>query len=242
MEPGYDQAVERVRAARRDDSQAVLEGVHALKHALRFGAQVSLVITPSRDRLAALLTDLAPDVALPATTIEVDEAGWVAVTGGSAPPSPSVALAARPDVDAAHVLDTSGRVVVLEGPRHAGNLGAAIRVAAAADAGGVLVVGGIDPWHSACLRGAAGLHFALPVARVEALGRIRRPMVAFDPGGTPLRAGAVADDALLAFGSERHGLTPALLERADQTLAIPMRAGVSSLNLATAVAVALYAT
>ena len=47
--------------------------------------------------------------------------------------------------------------------------------------------------------------------------------------------------AILAFGTERHGLTEELLDRADARLGIPMRAGVSSLNLATAVAAVLFA-
>ena len=38
--------------------------------------------------------------------------------------------------------------------------------------------------------------------------------------------------AILAFGTERHGLSDELLERADLRLGIPMRPGVSSLNLA----------
>jgi len=46
---------------------------------------------------------------------------------------------------------------------------------------------------------------------------------------------------VLAFGSERRGLSEAMLGRADRRIAIPMRAGVSSLNLAAAVAVVLYA-
>jgi tRNA G18 (ribose-2'-O)-methylase SpoU len=46
---------------------------------------------------------------------------------------------------------------------------------------------------------------------------------------------------VLAFGTERHGLTSELLRRADARVAIPMRAGVSSLNLATSVAVVLFA-
>jgi TrmH family RNA methyltransferase len=45
----------------------------------------------------------------------------------------------------------------------------------------------------------------------------------------------------LAFGSERRGLGPALRARAQVTLALPMRPGASSLNLATAVAAVLYA-
>ena len=39
--------------------------------------------------------------------------------------------------------------------------------------------------------------------------------------------------AILAFGTERYGLSAALLDHADARIGIPMRAGVSSLNLAT---------
>ncbi len=48
------------------------------------------------------------------------------------------------------------------------------------------------------------------------------------------------DGALLAFGSERSGLSPALKERATGLVALPMREGVSSYNLATSVAMALF--
>jgi TrmH family RNA methyltransferase len=132
-----------------------------------------------------------------------------------------------------------GRVVLLEDPRHLGNVGAVVRVAAAAGAAAVLTTGTRDPWEPAALRGSAGLHFALPVARVEAPPD-DRPLVAVDPGGDPL-GGALPADAVLAFGTERHGLSAALRARAEARVGIPMRSGVSSLNLATAVAVVLYA-
>ena len=67
-----------------------------------------------------------------------------------------------------------------------------------------------------------------------------RPLWAIDPEGEPVPAGAIPDRALLAFGSERRGLSEALLAAAERRIAIPMRAGVSSLNLAAAVAVILY--
>ena len=54
-----------------------------------------------------------------------------------------------------------------------------------------------------------------------------------------LVAGALPPRALLLFGSERRGLSPELREAAGSIYGIPMRPGVSSLNLATAVAVAL---
>jgi TrmH family RNA methyltransferase len=105
----------------------------------------------------------------------------------------------------------------------------------------VLSTGPLDPWHPAALRGSAGLHFALPVARIEALPPARpRPLLAIDPAGEPVRLETIPDRALLAFGSERRGLSEGLLAAADRRIAIPMRAGVSSLNLASAVAVVLY--
>ena len=45
---------------------------------------------------------------------------------------------------------------------------------------------------------------------------------------------------LLAFGAERAGLSGELMATAERRVSIPMSAGVSSLNLATAVAVVLY--
>ena len=60
-------------------------------------------------------------------------------------------------------------IVLLEDPRDLGNMGACVRVAAAADIAGVLSTGSHDPWHPDALRGAAGLHFALPVARLDGL-------------------------------------------------------------------------
>ncbi|MGC1853583.1 MAG: TrmH family RNA methyltransferase, partial [Solirubrobacterales bacterium] len=80
-----------------------------------------------------------------------------------------------------------------------------------------------------------------PVATVGELPASDRPLIAIDPGGGDLRSAELPSRAILAFGTERYGLSEALLERADARLGIPMRAGVSSLNLATAVAAVLFA-
>ena len=53
--------------------------------------------------------------------------------------------------------------------------------------------------------------------------------------------GSVPERAVLAFGTERDGLSDDLLARADPRLALPMSRGVSSLNLATAVSGVLFA-
>lgn len=232
--------VERYRKARRDPELALLEGLHALKHALRFGAVIEHVATRDLAALLALTARLAPDLAAPIAALAEPVAAFERLV--PVPPATGVvALARRPEIEVAAVLAADGPVpvVLLEEPDDLGNIGAVVRVAAAAGAAAVLTTGRHDPWHPAALRGAAGLHFALPVARVPALPASRRSLVALDPTGGPLRdlpAGAV-----LAFGSERAGLSADLRAAARHRIAIPMRAGVSSLNLATAVAVMLYA-
>ena len=50
----------------------------------------------------------------------------------------------------------------------------------------------------------------------------------------------LAPRSVLAFGTERDGLSDQLLAMADARVALPMRPGVSSLNLATAVSAVLY--
>lgn len=235
--------VRHYRSARRDRSLAVLEGFHALKHALRFGARIEEAVAADVEELERLAADLAPDLAeaLPDRVATVDRE-TIAELVPQAPRTGVVAIARRPEVDVAAVLADRrpAPLVLLEEPRTMGNMGACVRVAAAADAAGVLTTGDNDPWHPDALRGAAGLHFALPVAAVEAIPQVDRPLIAVDPGGEDLRRGAIPPRAILAFGTERHGLSSSLLERADARVGIPMREGVSSLNLATSVAAVLF--
>ena len=257
---------ERYRAARSDPELAVLEGLHALKHALRFDAEVLDVRTRDAAKLRSLAETLAPDVA---DTIlgraDAVPTGTFERLAPSPHPTGVIALARRRVPDVVAVLGSRGSaggrtagavsgvvapVVLLERATHHGNIGAVVRVAAAAGAAGVFVTGPHDPWHPASIRGAAGLQYALPVASLEdgvtAGLATKRPVVALDPDGEPLVAGnasrtAIPPGSLLVFGSERTGVSDALLERAELRVAIPMRPGVSSLNLATAVAVTLYA-
>jgi TrmH family RNA methyltransferase len=217
----------------------VLEGFHALKHALRFGARIEIACTPDRDALVRLARELAPDLCQRLGSVAEIAPAQFAELAPVPPPTGVLAIAARPEVDLAMALSAPAPIVLLENPSHLGNLGAVVRVAAAAGAAAVLVTGGRDPWHPAALRGSAGLHFALPVAGTP-LPATDRPILAIDPDGEPLTAGLTLDRAILAFGSERRGLSEQMLARAARRVAIPMQPGVSSLNLACAVAVVLY--
>lgn len=208
-----------------------LEGFHAVKHALRFAPSLVQSVTVSSVASAAdLCSQLAPDIGTALLSL--------AVVGPVDHPTGVCGTASRPVDDRSVLSDRVAPLALLDNPRHPGNAGAAIRVAAAAGASGVALLGSLDPWHPSVVRGSAGLHFALPVLSCS-LAEVVGPLLALDANGA--RLGEVPDDAVLVVGSERAGVSPEVLERADAVVSLPMRPGVSSLNLATAVSAALYA-
>ena len=226
----------------------LLDGFHALKHALRFGADVRMVLTSDRAAVAGLAAQLAPDVAeriagIGGIAVEVP----AAVLRGLVPrphPTGIAALAARPD-RSANLAALARRprtapVVLLDNPRNLGNVGAVVRLAAGFGATGVVTTGDTDPWHPAVVRAGAGLHFATAVEQLTLAQLPDGPLYVLDPEGADIRELPFSDDALLAFGSERHGISAELRERADQLVAIPMQPQVSSFNLATSVGMGLF--
>jgi TrmH family RNA methyltransferase len=238
----HERAV-RFRTARRDPALTVVEGFHALKHALRFGAEIVEAVAVDPSSLDAMAAELAPDLAgqLAGQVEQVDKE-TLADLVPLVPHTGVAAIARRARVDLALALadPAPAPAILLEQPRNMGNIGACIRVSAAGGAAAVIATGENDPWHPDAVRGAAGLQFALPVAKVGALPPSDRPLLAIDPEGEELAPGLVPPRAILAFGTERHGLTSEVFERAEARVAIPMREGVSSLNLATSVAIVLF--
>ncbi|GHD85280.1 TrmH family RNA methyltransferase [Streptomyces naganishii] len=223
----------------------LLDGFHALKHAVRFGAEVPVAVTADRRAALALADELAPDVrgTLDALLAEVPPGTYASLVPRPHPTAVA-ALAVRPSRQAnvRALTDTARRapVVVLDEPRNLGNAGAVIRLAAGFGAAGVVTTGTLDPWHPTVVRGGAGLHFATAVERLTVDELPRGPLFALDPEGEDIRGLKLPDDAVLAFGSERSGLSAGLRVRADHLVALPMRPQVSSYNLATSVAMTLY--
>ena len=159
---------DRFHNARNDPSLVVIEGFHPLKHAMRFGVDLLEVVTPDPEELAELQAEYAPDLGSRIS----DQADPVtddvfARLGPSRPPTGVMAIARRPVIDLAKLLDdpNPAPVVLLENPRNLFNIGAAVRAAAAAGAAGVVNTGNLDPWKPVALTSGVGLQFALPVAR-----------------------------------------------------------------------------
>ncbi|MCW7941808.1 rRNA methyltransferase [Streptomyces hygroscopicus] len=227
------------------DSCVLLDGFHALKHAVRFHARVPVAVTTDRRTALALAEELAPDVRdiLEALLTEVPEAAYQALVPRPHPTGVA-ALAVRPsreaNLEALRRTHRGAPIVVLDNPRNLGNAGAVIRLAAGFGATGVVTTGTLDPWHPTVVRGGAGLHFATAVERLSVAELPPGPLFALDPEGDDIRGLKLPDDAVLAFGSERSGLSAELRARTDHLVSLPMRPQVSSYNLATSVAMTLY--
>ncbi|MEU9158748.1 TrmH family RNA methyltransferase [Streptomyces sp. NPDC048424] len=239
---GADETVREWREAAGRGDLVLLDGFHALKHALRFGADVRMALADDPAEVRALAAELAPDV-------EADVARLVRRAGlkellPRVHPTGVAALAVRPDRAAALAglgrVPRSAPVVVLDNPRNLGNVGAVVRLAAGFGATGVVTRGDLDPWHPNVVRAGAGLHYATTVERLALDELPPGPLYALDPEGVDIRTLTLPDDALLAFGSERRGISPELRDRADHLVSLPMRPQVSSYNLATSVAMALF--
>ncbi|MEV8308103.1 TrmH family RNA methyltransferase [Streptomyces flavidovirens] len=235
-----------VRQWREAEPDAVLlDGFHALKHALRFGAEVRLTVASDRQAVLALARELADDLSgvLAESVVEIPERALRELVP-RVHTTAVAALAVRRDAGAnAQTLSRLPRlspIVVLDNPRNLGNVGAVVRLAAGFGATGVVTTGDMDPWHPNVVRAGAGLHYATAVERRSLDELPPGPLYVLDPEGEDIRSVEVPDDALIAFGSERHGISPELRSRATRLVALPMRPQVSSYNLATSVAMTLF--
>ena len=130
--------------------------------------------------------------------------------------------------------------VWLRGVEDPGNVGTIIRSAhALADGPVVLGPGCADPYSPKAVRATMGSLFARPPARAG-FDELAGTRVALDASASN-RLGELAPPVVLCLGAERHGLPDELLQAADATARIPLRAdGPESLNVAMTAAIALY--
>ncbi|MBE3589279.1 MAG: hypothetical protein IMW98_00455 [Firmicutes bacterium] len=162
-------------------------------------------------------------------------------------PQGVLALVRRPVPAPAALWGAPGAVLALDAVQDPGNVGAALRAAAAfGAAGAVLGPGCADPWGPKALRGAMGAAFSLPLveaadlaAALEEARRAGRLVVALDARGSERVDRLPLDRAVLLLGSEGRGLGEAAAA-ADAVARIPFAEGMESLNVAAAAAVALY--
>ena len=225
------------RKARQQHHQFVIEGAGLITEALAAGWSLSCLLQREDQADAALAA--AAEESFEVTAELMDFASSL-----SSPPDALGVFALREVPE-----DSQRRSAWLLTDRlqDPGNFGALLRLADAMNWRGVLALGPYpDPFQSKVVRGSMGSCLRLPVRPVTPEQLADWQAEGWQLVGTTAAGASLSFDfvfptrLLLALGHEGQGLDPALLDRCDQRVAIPIRAGVDSLNVVTAAAMLVH--
>jgi tRNA G18 (ribose-2'-O)-methylase SpoU len=224
----------------------IAEGELVLRRALRAGYPPrSFLVDAKRVSQLTGLPSGAPVYAAPPDVLEK-------ATGFHVHRGVLASFHRRPLPAVAEVLAVAQRVAVLEDVNNHTNLGAIFRGAAALGVDGVLLSPSCaDPLYRRSVRVSMGEVFAIPYARLEpwpcALAQVRAAgftVLALTPAADavplPELDGSARARPAVLLGAEGAGLSRAAMAASDLRVAIPMRQGVDSLNVAAAAAVAFW--
>lgn len=230
----------------------IAEGAKVIRRAVEAGYRPRSFLLAERwlDDLADLIA-ARPDVPVYLVSEELAEA----VTGFHVHRGALASLHRETRHTVAELLASSRRLVVTEDVVDHANLGAIARSAAALGWDGLLLSPRCaDPLYRRAVKTSMGAVLSLPWARLDDWSAAIPAMQAagFTVAALSLAPGAVEMDAFasqlrtnprklaILLGTEGHGLSARWTQAADVALVIPMAAGVDSLNVAAAAAVACY--
>ncbi|HEY9307867.1 MAG TPA: RNA methyltransferase [Microbacterium sp.] len=226
----------------------IAESAKVIARALRAGHRPRSVLVQEKwlGDIEQVLADAAVPVYVVAPEIAEALTGYAVHRG-------ALASMHRPELPTvAEVVAGARLVVVLDDIVDHTNVGAIFRAAAGLGADAVLVSPRCaDPLYRRSVRVSMGTVFQVPWTR---LPEWREARAVLHEAGFVLAALALAHDAVgldefgarrpervaLMLGAEGDGLSRSALQVADTVVTIPMAAGVDSLNVAAASAVALW--
>ena len=215
----------RIRDAMRDpDQEIALEGRKQVDDALQAGWKPLALVTRGEAREGAI-----------AFTPELFDA-----LADTRSPQDVIALFERPRFAASEILGAAKRpAVVLDGVQDPGNVGTIVRLAAAFDCAGVVLLRGCaDAYSPKAIRASVGAVLDVPVANASASDVIAcgRPIFAAAGEGKP--ANRMPADVVMVFGNEGSGVSDEI-RRAATLVRIPTSKRMESLNVAAAAAILL---
>jgi TrmH family RNA methyltransferase len=240
--------IQHVRAlvARRQErdaaGEAVLEGVRLVEEALdsAWEARVLLYTAELSPRGMELVR------ASRVKGFEVEEVlpALLRSTADTENPQGILGVFSRRDMPLPERLDF---VVVADGLRDPGNLGALLRTCDAAGAQALLLApGSADPYSPKVLRAGMGAHFHLPLRSMDwpGIAALVKPgcklLLAETGEGTPCWQADLRQPVALVVGSEAEGAGSEARALADGYLTIPMPGRSESLNAAVAAGILLF--
>ncbi|HVE95207.1 MAG TPA: TrmH family RNA methyltransferase, partial [Acidimicrobiales bacterium] len=240
------------RQKRHQRGEFVVQGVKPIDAALRTGWPLHALIVNDDLRRSQWATGII-DTATVARHIVVP-GPLMALLAQKEEPVELLAIAAIRRLTLADVaVHAAMTLCVCDRLQSPGNLGSIVRSADALGADAVVLLGrSADPYDPQAVRGSTGSVFSVPVVTVPshetvaawlvpARSEVGLRVLGTDEHGTPLTHGVVKPPVAILLGSEATGLSRAARELCDDVVALPMRGVASSLNVAAAASIFLYA-
>lgn len=235
----------RHKKMRAETGSFLVEGIHHVGEAVEAGWQVDqlfyapdLLVSGFAKELVARLADKSQPVSAQVMESLADKEN----------PQGILAVVRQRQVQLAD-LRIKKNSVALVSPQDPGNLGAILRTIEAVGAEALFVLdGGVEVYHPTVVRSSMGTIFWKPVVQAS-FGEF----VAWAHAGSCQLIGTSAHADvdyrtlvpqtpwILLMGSEQKGLSAEQIKACDETVSLPMQGRVSSLNLAVAAGVLLFA-
>lgn len=166
-------------------------------------------------------------------------------------PPDLLAVAVQTEASLAELtFDDGTRIVAIVEPQDPGNLGTIMRTIDSVGAAAMVIIGnGVDIYHPKAVRASMGSLFWHPVVRTNFAEFANwTNQMNIHVYGTTAKNGepvsgnlAILHPSVLLLGSEREGLSQLHLDICERVFKIPMHGRTTSLNLAVAAGIMMYA-
>lgn len=239
--------LEKSARQRRIDGLTLLDGVHLIQAYLTAQQMPrKLIVSESGCKhleIRSLLSGFSKHAEIPITMFSD---GLFRQISPVKTPTGILALIDIPSSAPNAINDDLVFCVLLEAIQDPGNLGSILRSAAAAGVSDVYLSDGCaDAWSPKTLRAAMGAHFLLtlhePSNLIQVAQRFNGRVIATTLQATQhLYQTDLSGPVAFVFGNEGAGLSPQMLQAANEQVTIPMYQQTESLNAAAAAAICLF--
>lgn len=246
--PAVRRILDLTKSSRSNIKTALIEDPEPLVQSIRSGVEFVEIYSSDSIPFPSELLGLCEEHEIPVRLVESSVVNQI-FKGERKAKTFGVARVPRP-ARFSDIARLDGDVVVLDGVKIVGNIGAIVRTSLGLGASGIVLVDSdlTSIADRRLLRASRGYVFSLPIVladREEAVSFVREngiPLVAFDSDGEfeIKELGGNPDRLALMFGSEKGGSSEMFTEAASATATIPMISSTESLNVSVSVGIALH--
>ena len=220
----------------------LLEGEKALEEAVKSNLKIqNIFINKNSDKLIKKYEKYSP--------VLVNDKILEKITDAKSAPD-IIASAQKFDNIIKNIPNKKSAILLLENIKDGGNLGTAIRTAAAFGIDGIILLGDtVDIFSPKVVRSTVGYLWKTPIYKAKNFDEIKAYLKEHKFFATSvdktrdlkiLKEAQIKEPCVIMFGSEAFGLSNEAMEKSDFYVTIPIKSDVESLNLGISIGIVLY--